>query len=71
MVITIWNLVTYTVGVVESTVSVEFTFVELALVDNTIGELEFSDALGPIVFLGAREVTSRPLGHFSLFAILI
>ena len=43
---------TYTVGVDESTFSMELTLVELALVDDTIWESEFSFALLPAVYAG-------------------
>lgn len=56
---------TYTIDVVQGAISMEFTFVELSLVDNSIGEFELADTLGPIVLCRRCKVTARPLGHFS------
>ena len=52
---------TYTVGVDESSVAMEFAFVKVSLVDHAIWECEFALTFFPVVLLGALVLTARPL----------
>jgi hypothetical protein len=56
--VSITALITYTVRVVECTIAMELTLVEVALVDDSVGELELAHALRPIVFRGTCKITS-------------
>ena len=42
----------------------ELALIEVPLVDDTVGESEFADALRPALLGWANEVAARPLGHF-------
>ena len=44
-------------------IAMELALVEVALVDNIVGEAELAHALGPVVFGGTYKVAARPLGH--------
>ena len=52
---------TYSIGVDESSLSVEFSLVEVALVDDSIGEGELALALLPAIDSGTIITCFRPL----------
>jgi hypothetical protein len=55
---------TYSVGVVERAFSVELALLEVAFVDDAVGELVLADAVFPLVLGGPFIGTARPLCHF-------
>ena len=49
---------TYSVGIMERAIAMELSFIELALIDDTVREPEFSYTLRPIVLSWTCKITS-------------
>ena len=55
---------TYTIWINQCSVSVEFSLVEIALINDSIGECELAITFLPVMLFRALILAARPLRHF-------
>ena len=59
-----YSFYTYTIRINQCSISVEFSFIEIALINDSVGECELAITFLPVMLFRTLVLATRPLRHF-------